>query len=213
MSVAAQNGRVVFSVYHDGGYKVFGLEADKAVGTFVENSASTSASILPPLSAENEGLVEDYLDDPLTGLPEPGTPIEEVYSSRLQLDYVAPPAFGFSVGGYYGGGAAGGVGFYFSDMLGNQNLAIVAQANGTFKDVGGMVQYMNRGRRFNYGGLAAHIPYLYGYPQQGFNQYGEYVIRDLRQRLYVDQIRGIGSYPLTTTRRFEVFGGFNPLWV
>ncbi|MCY3615152.1 MAG: peptidase S9 [Bacteroidetes bacterium] len=208
MSVAAQNGRVVFSVYHDGGYKVFGLEADKAVGTFVENSASTSASILPPQSAENEGLVEHYLDDPLTGLPEPGTPIEEVYSSRLQLDYVAPPAFGFSVGGYYGGGAAGGVGFYFSDMLGNQNLAIVAQANGTFKDVGGMVQYMNRGRRFNYGGLAAHIPYLYGYPQQGFNQYGEYVIRDLRQRLYVDQIRGIGSYPLTTTRRFEVFGGF-----
>ncbi len=208
MSVATQNGRVVFSVYHDGGYSVFGLQGDEAVGELVENVTMTLGGILPPQSAVNEGLVEGYLDDPLTGLPEPQTSVEEIYSSRLRLDYVAPPSVGISVGGYYGGGASGGVGFYFSDMLGNQNLGIVAQANGTFKDIGGIVQYMNRGRRFNYGGLVAHIPYLYGYPRQGFNQSGEYIIQDLRQRLYLDQVRGIGSYPFSTTRRLEFFGGF-----
>ncbi len=208
MSVASQNGRLVYSVYYDGEYSVFGLDGEDATGTLVEQSMLSQADILPPQSAADEGLVENYLDDPLTGLPEPSTTIEEIYDSRLRLDYVAPPSIGLSVGGYYGGGASGGVGFYFSDMLGNRNLAVIAQANGTFRDVGGMAQYMNRGRRLNYGGMVAHIPYLYGYPQRGFNQYGEYVIQDLRQRLYIDQVRGIGSYPFSTTRRLEIFGGF-----
>lgn len=208
MSVASQNGRVVFSVYHGDGYSIFGLDAEEAAGEPVELSEPSLASILPPQSAADEGVVADYLDDPLTGLPAPRTSVEKVYNSRLRLDYVAPPSLGVSVGGYYGGGASGGVGFYFSDMLGNRNLSVIAQANGTFKDVGGMVQYMNRGRRFNYGGMVAHIPYLYGYPRQGFNQFGEYVIQDLRQRLYLDMVRGIGSYPFSTTRRLEVFGGF-----
>ncbi len=208
MTVAAQNGRLVFSVYHDGGYSVFGLQGEEAMGELVEQGMVTLGAILPPQSAANEGMVEDYLDDPLTGLPPPQTSVEEIYSSRLRLDYVAPPSVGVSVGGYYGGGASGGVGFYFSDMLGNRNLGIVAQANGTFKDIGGLVQYMNRGQRFNFGGQVAHIPYLYGYPRQEINQFGEYIIQDLRQRLYLDQVRGIGSYPFSTTRRLEVFGGF-----
>ena len=210
MTVAAQNGRLMFSVYHDGGYNVFGIPASEAQGVPISTTEEETsfASILPPQSAYGQGMVEDYLTDPLTGLPPPISADETIYSSRLQLDYVAPPTIGVSVGGFYGGGAVGGVGFYFSDMLGNQNLGIVAQANGTFKDVGGVVQYMNRGRRFNFGGVAGHIPYLFGYPQQGFNERGEYVLRDLRQRLYVDQVRGIGAYPFTTTRRLEVFGGF-----
>ncbi len=208
MSVASQNGRVVFSVFHGGDYSVFGLDGDESIGTLMKETPPSNAHILPPQSAMNEGVVANYLTDPLTGLPAPRQAIEQNYRSRLRLDYVAPPSLGVSVGGYYGGGVSGGVGFYFSDMLGNQNLGIIAQANGTFRDIGGVVQYMNRGRRFNYGGVIAHIPLLTGYPRQGFNQFGEYVIQDLRQRLYIDQLRGIGSYPLSTTRRFEVFGGF-----
>ncbi len=209
MTVASQNGRVGFSVFYDRGFSVFGLDSDEAGGELIESTTSGLASILPPQSAMNEGMVANYLDDPLTGLPDPSTSsVGKSYDSRLRLDYVAPPSIGVSVGGFYGGGASGGVGFYFSDMLGNKNLTIVAQANGTFRDIGGMVQYMNRGRRLNYGGMVAHIPYQYGYPRQGFNQFGEYVIQDLRQRLYLDQVRGIGSYPFSTTRRLEIFGGF-----
>ncbi len=208
MTVAPQNGRLVFSVFYDGRYSVFGLDGDEAIGELVELSELSHASVLPPLSAQDDGIVADYLDDPLTGLPEPRTAVEEVYNSRLRLDYVAPPSLGVSVGGYYGGGASGGVGFFFSDMLGNRNLTVIAQANGTFKDIGGVVQYMDRGRRFNYGGVLAHIPLLSAYPRQGFNRFGEYVIQDFRQRLYQDQVRGIGSYPFTTTQRMEFFGGF-----
>lgn len=165
MSVAMQSGRMMFSAYSDGNYTVFSKEPDELEGSLVQQTQSASASvagILPPLRAVDEGLVGNYLNDPLTGLPDDlGFDISD-YSARLKLDYVAPPTIGVSVGGQFGGGLQGGVALFFSDMLGNHNLAVVAQANGTFKDVGGQVQYMNRGHRINYGGSVAHIPILFG---------------------------------------------------
>ena len=210
MSVAAQNGRMLFSVYSDGKYSVFGLEPDELAGEPVEASAAEvmSASVLPPFSAYGEGLVSDYLSDALTGLPQAEPVAEEKYNGRLRLDYVAPPSIGVSAGGLYGSGVAGGVGFFFSDMLGNRNLTLVAQANGTFKDVGGQAVYMNRGKRFNYGGAVGHIPLLYGGAYPSFDGFGNYQILEQRYRIYVDQAMAIGAYPFSTTRRLEVFGGF-----
>ena len=215
MSVAGQSGRMMFSVFSGGEYTVFSLEPDELSGTLIaaadtvdEDSPVISAAVLPPFSAIDEGLVADYLADPLTGLPDSQEHPVKDYSSKLRLDYVAPPAVGVSVGGVYGSGFAGGVGFFFSDMLGNKNLSVIAQANGTFKDIGGQVFYQNRGKRFNYGGAVGHIPLLYGGPIAGFDSQGNYVVEEIRQRIYIDQALLIGSYPFTTTRRFEVSGGF-----
>ncbi len=212
MSVATQNGRLMYSVFYDGAYNVFSLDGSDAQGILA--SAATGemamASVLPPFSARNEGLVADYLDDPLTGLPEPAPVDENSYSSRLRLNYVAPPTLGATGGSYgYGNGVYGGIGFYFSDMLGNRELVLVAQANGTFKDIGAQTQYMNRSRRFNYGGMVGHTPLVYGYPQAGIDEYGSLVYIDLRRRIFIDQLIGIGSYPFSTTRRVEIFGGFS----
>ena len=211
MSVASQNGRVMYSVFFDGKYGVFTLDASEAQGTLVAEPAHevAMAGVLPPFSAVNEGLVSNYLDDPLTGLSEPAPVDETTYSSRLKLDYVAPPTLGVTTGYYgYSSGVYGGVGFFFSDMLGNRELVLVAQANGTLKDVGAQAQYMNRGRRFNYGGMVGHTPLVYGYPQRGFDRNGNLIYVDLKQRIFIDQVMGIGSYPFSTTRRMEVFGGF-----
>ena len=217
MSVAAQSGRMMFSVFSDGEYNVFSLEPDELTGTLfatanmeaaVEDASVVSAAILPPFSAFDDGLVADYLSDPLTGLPDAEEHPVKDYSSKLRLDYVAPPTVGVSVGGVYGSGFAGGVGFFFSDMLGNKNLSIIAQANGTFKDIGGQVYYQNRGKRFNYGGAVGHIPLLYASIGAGFDAQGNYIVQDLRQRIYIDQVLAIGSYPFSTTRRFEVSAGF-----
>ncbi|MFQ5571788.1 MAG: peptidase S9, partial [Rhodothermales bacterium] len=131
------------------------------------------------------------------------------YSSKLRLDFVAPPSVGVSVGGTYGSGFAGGVGFFFSDMLGNQNLTVVAQANGTFKDIGGQVIYMNRGKRFNYGGAVSHIPLLFGGTRAGVDlNTNSTFVEEIRQRIFIEQATLIGSYPFTTTRRIEVNAGF-----
>jgi len=216
LTVAAQNGRLMYTVFYDNKYNVFSMTADEvqaaAVAESTPDAGTAIAGVLPPFSALDEGLVADYLEDPLTGLPDPA-PVDELsYSSRLRLDYVMPPTIGASVGGYgygYGSGVYGGIGFFFSDMLGNKNLVVVAQANGTFKDIGGQVQYMDRGKRFNYGGMIGHMALVYGYPTGGYDQSGFLVYNDLRQRIFIDQAIGIGSYPFSMTRRAEVFGGYS----
>ncbi len=217
MTVAQQSGRMMFSVFSDNRYTVFSLEPEQTQGTPLTPEADASstpvASILPPLRAVHEGLVGNYLSDPSAGLPAPEDYPVRDYSNRLRLDYVAPPSVGVSMGGFYGGGMAGGVGFFFSDMLGNQNLALVAQANGTFKDIGGQVSYLNQTYRFNYGASASHIPLLYGRVFYGLEQDPETgaVFQTYNRRLYrifISQASVGASYPLTTTRRFELSTGF-----
>ena len=215
MSVAMQSGRMMFSVYSDGEYTVFSKEPAELEGVLVEAddmNRTYTAGILPPMRAVDEGLVGNYLNDPLTGLPPDQDYTLSEYSSALQLDYVAPPSIGVTAGGPYGGGIQGGVALFFSDMLGNHNLGVIVQANGTFKDIGGQVQYMNRGHRINYGGSIGHIPILYG----GFLPGGrldpetgdQLLYGQIRQRIYIDQVSGISSYPFTTTRRLELGLGF-----
>ncbi len=230
MTVAMQSGRMMFTVFDNGSYPVYSLEANELEGELMspalaedglteenQDELYASASILPPQRNADEGLVGSYLSDPLTGLPEnPDYDIKD-YGAKLRLDYVAPPSVGVSVGGPFGGGAYGGVGFFFSDMLGNHNLAIIAQANGTFKDIGGQVSYLNQKNRFNYGAAAGHIPILYGYLTQGaepiIDDNGDLVgvvptYDQVFRRIFIDQVDFIGSYPLSTTRRFELSGGF-----
>ena len=227
LSVASQNGRLMFSVFDNGEYPVFSLEAEEAMGEIMTPLTAEEAairedslrysSILPPPRDAEEGLVGSYLSDPLTGLPDnPDYDIQD-YGAKLRLDYVAPPSFGVSVGGPFGGGAYGGVGFFFSDMLGNHNLTVIAQANGTVKDIGGQVSYLNRKNRFNYGAAAGHIPILTAYLTQGAEPIvdgnGDVIgfastIDQIFRRIYIDQLESIGSYPLSTTRRVEVNAGF-----
>ncbi len=208
MSVASQNGRMMFSVFGDSKYTVYAREADELVGELVqfgEVRDRAIASVLPPYRNTDEGLVGNYLNDPLTGLPEDQDYSSDVYSPRLKLDYVAPPSIGVQAGGLYGAGVSGGVGFFFSDMLGNQNLTVIAQANGTFKDIGAQVGYLNRQNRLNWGGVAGHVPILFGRSFVGND--GQSIL-NLRQRIYIDQLEGTASYPFTTTRRIEASGGF-----
>ena len=203
MTVAGQNGRMVFSVFSDSKYTVYAREADELEGEPVDFSqvgTGTIASILPPASAINEGLVGNYIKDPLTGLPPDLDTSTRTYSPRLMLDYVAPPSIGVQAGGLYGAGVSGGVGVYFSDMLGNQNLTVIAQANGTFKDVGAQVAYVNRKNRMNWGLVGGHVPILFGSSYIGND--GQSIL-NLRQRIYIDQVEGLASYAFTSTRRLE----------
>lgn len=215
MSVAMQSGRMVHSVFVDNTYNVYSLEEDETEGVPVgvlSDDVVATAKVLPPIRALGEGLVERYLGSPRLGLPPPQVdPDVRDYSPRLRLDYVAPPTVGVSVGGPFGTRAGGGVGFYFSDMLGNQNLAVVAQANGTYKDIGAQAAYLNRKNRINYGASGGHIPILLGYGYGG--QYsrdpttGMITYDRILRRVYIDQLSLDAAYPLSMTRRFEFNAG------
>jgi hypothetical protein len=207
LSVAGQSGRMMFSVYANSGYAIVGLEGDETGGTPLADSLEGTpvASLLPPPVDAADGQVGSYLNDPLTGLPEAQGFEDGPASRRLRLDYVAPPQVGAGYATGFGTQIYGGVGFFFSDMLGNQNLDVFLQANGTVKDIGGGAFYTNRASRFNYGAGASHIPYLYGRPFAGdFNGDGFVDYLQLLQRIYRTQGGVQGSYPLSQTRRFEL---------
>jgi hypothetical protein len=171
-----------------------------------------ATALLPPPQPPNEGLVGSYLGDATTGLPDDQSFEEAEYSNRLTLDAVAPPSIGAGVGGPFGPTLSGGVGLFFSDMLGNQNLNVIVQANGTFRDIGGAVQYVNRANRYNWGGSFSHIPILQG----GFAQYdpnpdngtqADVSVAQILQRTFITGVDGFTTYPLTQTRRFEFNAG------
>ncbi len=207
LTVARETGRMMFSVFSDGDYEVFSLEEAETIGTPLAPNLQPgipTASVLPPVSAVNVGLVSAYLRDPATDLPDDTSFVSREYKPRLKLDYVAPPSVGVGTGGYYGGTQfSGGVAFAFSDMLGNHNLNVIAQANGTFKDIGGAVQYVNLKNRFNWGASVLHIPYLYGGGGYARDDTGNLLIIQQRQRLYLSQASALGAYPLSVTRRLE----------
>lgn len=211
MSVAMQSGRMMFSVFQDNKYTVFSLERSETQGEPVASLGGeiAVASILPPIRALDQGLVGNYLNDPITGLPPSDVQFEEdKYRGGLKLDYVAPPTVGVAAGGVYGTQMGGGVGFFFSDMLGNKNLTIAAQAQGTVKDIGGQVSYLDMGNRINFGAMAGHIPLMFGYARSGLLDSRTQVIEQLRQRIFIDQVSGIAQYPFSATRRLEATGGF-----
>ncbi|MEX0601379.1 MAG: peptidase S9, partial [Rhodothermales bacterium] len=191
MSVADQSGRMMFSVFADNEYTVYSLERGQLEGEPVSARAPgyiATAGILPPIRALNEGLVGNYLNDPVTGLPPVDVELaSQAYSSRLQLDYVAPPTVGISAGGAFGTQLGGGIGLFFSDMLGNRNLSVAVQAQGTVKDIGGQATYLDLGDRLNFGAMAGHIPLLFGTARGGFVE-GFQVVEQLRQRIFIDQV-------------------------
>ena len=212
MTVAANDGRVVFSVFEGGGYNVYALPAERAVGERVTAAPAgpVVAGILPPVEAAGTGLVANYLNQPLDGLP-PASVEYAVsdYAPGLQLDFLGPPSVGIGVS-TFGTGLVGGVSAYFSDMMGDHQLAAAIQAQGTLKDVGAQVAYFNSERRFNWGANAGHIPYLTGQAFFGSDQ-GQLLYVERLQRIFVDQASLGAQYPLSTTRRFEVNGGVTHL--
>ena len=215
MSVARRSGRMMFSVFSNSGYSVVSLSEDETEGTQIRPGTTTTADTtdsdslstnalgtagtLPP--SEASGIVSDYLGDYRTGLPELQSIDTRRASNRLHLDYVAPPSVGSSFGGPFGTQVQGGVGFFFSDMLGNQNLSVFVQANGTLRDVGGGAFYTNRDNRLNYGVGVSHIPSRYG--QIGLASGGREIIQFV-QRIYRSQVSTQASYPLSQTNRFEL---------
>jgi hypothetical protein len=215
LTVAPGNGRVMFSIFEDGGYAVHSLEADEAVGLEVDPAAPapTRAGLLPPMDAEGTGVVAAYLDDPDFGLPEESEPFDQAaYNSGLALDYVGSTGVGVGVD-RFGTGIQGAAAGFFSDLLGNHQMAVAIQANGSVKDIGGQGQYLNRAHRWVWGGALSHIPYLasLGAFRQGDSSTGQQLYTQYLIRVYSDQVAAVTHYPFSVTNRLEFGLGYSRL--
>ncbi len=211
LGVARDEGRLAFSVFNNQGYDIRGMTPAEAQGELMETVqtvATAPAAAMPPVKSAQEGLVQDYLRDPATGLPVASSFEVKPYRSRLGLDLIGPPSIGVATSSF-GTGLAGGVSAYFSDMLGNKQLGVALQANGTVKDIGGLAQYVNLDHRWNWGAVVGHIPYLQIFRGvQLTDQPGVVEVQDLRSRIFVDQAQGLLQYPFSQSRRLELTGGY-----
>ena len=233
MTVAAQSGDMLFSVFSDNEYSIVALPADTlhqrrvplhppapdtttadttrtdtlASSPLASDTLAAQAGLLPPWTGPS--VVDDALATPLAGLPDNEYESVQPYRPRLELDAIAPPSVGVSVGGGFGTRLGGSVGFYFSDMLGEHNLSLEAIANGTLQDLGGQVTYLNREQRFNYGAQVSHIPFLTR--RGGFveDDGGDVVFQEELERIFATQVAVLGAYPLRSTRRFEAQTGIS----
>ncbi|MGQ0647048.1 MAG: BamA/TamA family outer membrane protein [Gemmatimonadaceae bacterium] len=209
ISVARSTGTLLLSVFDQQGYSIRSLGNAESVGAPVTVAASRAAGVLPPITPVSSH-VDEYLNDALTGLPGRPPTHTEPYRPSLKLDYVGGPQLGIAAGGGYGTGIAGGIALAFSDQLGNRMVQAVVQAQGEIKDIGGQVMYLNRERRWNWGGQAYHIP-LAGafatFENTTFDINGQRVpgviYRREIQRVFYDNAQAITQYPLSTTRRLE----------
>ena len=205
LTVAPSSGRMLFSVFEDQGYAVYGLDSARTRGEPVVLGANVAnAGVLPPGDVPGRATVTNYLTDPLTGLASGNDFTVVPYHSSFSLDAVGQPSIGVSAGGPFGTGVQGGVSFLFGDQLSDRQIGVAIQANGQVQDIGGQVGYQNLKRRWNYGASVQHLPYLYG--GYGYSQdpnTGQ-VTRDLfLQRIFVDQAALSTAYPFSSTRRME----------
>ena len=208
MSVSA-NGQLAYTVFNELQFHIYtkAVDGTEPLVTIVDRPEDQPGRRLVPAYPDRFSRIETYLADVETGLlPSEALVSEpEEYRSGLTLDFVGQPTLGVGTdnfGNYIGGGASA----YFSDMLGNRVLGVSAQAQGSFKDIGGQVFYSNLSRRWNWGVGAGHIPILFPYWSYGSDSGGFYTALQ-KYRIFVSSATAQAAYPFSSTQRFEVSAG------
>ncbi len=169
---------------------------------------------MQPITSER-GEVQSMLEDPEEGLVDTTGFEQTGYRPSLSLDKVSQVGIGFGVGG---GSVSGGGGatLYWSDMLGDHNLATyleISSDGGNFlNNVAAVLDYRNLRRRWNWGVELSQVPYL----TRGL-EYNVVQLPDGSQGTQEDvaliwqvERRALGTvaYPFDRIRRIEFAGGF-----
>jgi Tol biopolymer transport system component len=208
LSIAYETGAMAFSVFIDGGYDIYVAdEAAVTEGMLVAAGAlNRDAAILPPRDRLGSRVIA-MLDDYESGLPPDSAFVRARYSAKLSLDYVAPPSVAVGAdrfGTYVGGGSA----LFFSDLLGNRQLAAALGVYGTFEDISALVAYSNTSSRWNWGLAGQQVPYVSAGYLQGFDSQGNFIQLTQRFRQTNREVSGLLSFPFNRVRRVDFGLGY-----
>jgi Tol biopolymer transport system component len=208
LSIARETGRLVYSVYQEGNYAVY--DADSAsvlAGTPLVDAVTPNPALLPPQSRQ-PGELERLLADATIGEDGAATQTVSTYHPRLALDYVAQPYLAVGASSY-GTFIGGGVTLYWSDMLGDQNLATMLQVSGSLSNLAALAAYQNTKNRLNWGAAVQQIPYITGgylpttYSAAGDTMYQQIEIIRQTNR----EADAFFSYPFSQVTRVEWSAG------
>jgi Tol biopolymer transport system component len=209
-AMSAGGGRLLFSAYENDGYSIYALETTEQLAGVPMTDLPRNAAVLPPRRA-GEGAVFTTIRNVTEGLqPATAAPAPQPYRPSLSLDYAGQPTIGIGRDPF-GTYASGGVGFVFSDILGNHTLATAAQVTSRFDEFGGTLFYLNRTHRWNWGLALDQTPYVWRDFLQGATTVnGQRVVFEQEFRiLQRDQsFSGIASYPFSRAHRIDVSAGY-----
>lgn len=169
------------------------------------------SSQLPDNAAPAEGPVSviTLLDSADFALPDTANFRIRDYSVKFSPDIVGRPTIGAQVGGHYGNGIYGGSYIALSDMLGNHNILLAGNVNGSFSDAMFFAGYDFLKTRTNFGIAAEQVP-LYRYLGADFFDIDlgggrtERVVADVLLRDVIRTAQGLIAYPFSTFRRLEL---------
>lgn len=207
ISVADKSGRLAYSAYDRGRYSIFTIDPGEALAgsSTIAQFDGKLLSVLPPRE-QPTGALLGLLRNPLFGMPEQTEFPESSYKPKLSLEYVAPPQVGVGVS-RFGTYAGGGVGLFWSDMLGYHTLGTILQTSGRLKDFTAILSYQNSEHRLNWGGALGRIPYVYGYYDWGYAG-GYYIEQEELYWMINYQATAFMSYPFNQVRRAELYAGY-----
>jgi len=220
MSVAAQTGRIVFSVFENGSNSIHAInpgEVPEETVTDRTGGVGTGGE-LPPRSPIDPRLVSKYLADAAGGLPiDPDYKVVP-YSASLQLDYLGAPSIGISSTPGIGTSLGGSIAAYFSDLLGNHEVGVAVQTSSlsaSLTEIGVDAYYLNQENRWNWGVTASHIPYIATQistrPVDIEIDSQAVTAVEVRQDVQSVTVNGgslLALYPFSTTQRFEAEAGY-----
>jgi Tol biopolymer transport system component len=208
LSVASASRGIVFTVFENDQYNIYATDTPATLAGVRVTPEDRSAAVLPPYS-RTPSAVNTLLSTPTAGLPPPTQSTGEPYRARLSLDAIGQPAVGIGAD-RFGAYAAGGMSLMFSDMLGNHTVATSLQLTSRFQEIGGVVAYINRESRWNWGVVGEQTPYVTGAFAQGFTEI-DGATRYVEQTHRITQINtgvsALAQYPFSRAHRVEFAGG------
>ncbi len=214
LSVARDTTRLLYSVYHDNDYSIYAVDsAAKFFGSpLAPPFAGDDPGILPPRARATNTLVAN-LTNPRLGLPPDTARYSSApYSASLRLVAVGQPTVVGGVdpfGTYFGGGAT----LFWSDVLGNDNLAtgLSIQSGNGYTDLAGLLGYFNTAHRLAWGAVGQQTPYTYGGYSSGYaiiNGVPAYVEQDYIYREIDRNVSVSFAYPYSQVLRTEYTAGY-----
>jgi len=225
MSVAAQSGRLMCTVFEHGGYALHRLEPDGIAGLAVATAdtvamtAVTAAGVMPPDDLPGGGAVTARIATARFGLPPVGDAFATgAYHPQFTLEQIGGSVgVGIGSGGYagaygagFGGGAyaAGGITAIFGDVLRNNLVVATLGGAGSLQNFGGSVTYINLSHRWNYGVTVSHSPLETGGVNQ-FDSAGVQRLDYIDETVFAEQAQAFAQYPFSPRFRLEFNTAYN----
>jgi Tol biopolymer transport system component len=216
LSVAGVQDVAAFSVYNDGKYEIYTIDAASSRSPALQQI--DNAAVLPPATRKDSD-VATMLADPSFGLPPRQQQAQNQitdYKPSLALEAIGQPSVAVGVN-RFGPSIGGGLSFYFSDLLGNHSLVTAVQLNSgignnfSLKDTAAEAGYFDQSHRWQWGVIGGQVPYLSGgitsavgvAPQGGPVQVDQFII----DRQTEQSASFMTAYPFDRARRVEFQAG------